>query len=118
MVTVLPKGATVTVLSKTNSSWYQVSYTDASGDTWTGYVSASYLATGSSGSSDASSTATTVCALNLRSGAGTGYSVVKVMPKGATVTVLDRTNSSWYRVSYTDASGDTWTGYASARYLQ
>ncbi|MCC8099777.1 MAG: SH3 domain-containing protein, partial [Clostridiales bacterium] len=108
----------VTVLDKGNSSWYKVSYTGSSGDTWTGYASAAYLTTGSANASDASATATTACALNLRSGAGTSYSVVKVLPKGAAVTVLDKSNSSWYKVSYTDASGKSWTGYASARYLQ
>ncbi|MCD8160734.1 MAG: SH3 domain-containing protein, partial [Clostridiales bacterium] len=90
--------------------------------TWTGYVSASYLTTGSADSDDsgdaaASSTATTACSLNLRSGPGTDYDVVTVLPGGAEVTVLDTSNGTWYQVSYT-ASGCTWTGYVSAAYLQ
>ncbi len=96
-----------------------MSYT-ASGSTWTGYVSASYLTTGSGDSTDtsgASSTATTACSLNLRSGPGTDYDVVTVLPGGAEVTVLDTSNDTWYQVSYT-ASGSTWTGYVSAAYLQ
>ncbi|MCD8086090.1 MAG: SH3 domain-containing protein, partial [Clostridiales bacterium] len=123
VVTVLPSGAEVTVLDKTDGTWYQVSYT-ASGSTWTGYVSASYLTTASSDSGDsddsgdaASSTATTACSLNLRSGPGTDYDVVTVLPGGAEVTVLDTSNGTWYQVSYT-ASGSTWTGYVSAAYLQ
>ncbi|MCD7918101.1 MAG: SH3 domain-containing protein [Clostridiales bacterium] len=115
VVTVLPSGAEVTVLDKTSDTWYQVSYT-ASGSTWTGYVSASYLTTDSD-AADASSTATTACSLNLRSGPGTDYDVVTVLPGGAEVTVLDTSNGTWYQVSYT-ASGTTWTGYVSAAYLQ
>ncbi len=121
VVTVLPSGAQVTVLDKSNRYWYKVSYTGSTGATWTGYVGASYLTVGSaaaSSTSNASSTATTACPLNLRSGPGSSYSVVTVLPGGVQVTVLDKSNSSWYKVSYTNASGSTWTGYVGARYLQ
>lgn len=49
--------------------------------------------------------------LNLRSGPGTGYRVVDVMPAGATVDVLG-CGTYWCRVAY----GDT-QGYASSSYL-
>ncbi|MCC8064904.1 MAG: SH3 domain-containing protein, partial [Clostridiales bacterium] len=74
--------------------------------------------TDESDSSASAETATTTAALNLRSGAGTSYSVVTVLPKGATVTVLSKTNSAWYQVSYTNSAGTKWTGYASASYLK
>ena len=51
--------------------------------------------------------------VNLRSGPGTNYPVVDCLPKGASVTVTDRSNSAWYAVSY---NGNT--GYMSSRYLE
>ena len=36
--------------------------------------------------------------LNMRSGPGMGYMVVKVLPKGTYVTVLDTSNPDWYLV--------------------
>jgi uncharacterized protein YraI len=49
--------------------------------------------------------------LNLRSGPGTGYRVVDVMPEGAYVNVLGCTGS-WCEVAFRGI-----TGYASASYL-
>ncbi|HEX5508493.1 MAG TPA: SH3 domain-containing protein [Pseudolabrys sp.] len=49
--------------------------------------------------------------LNLRSGPGTGYGVVAVMPAGARVDVVGCTGS-WCRVAYGSAEG-----YASRNYL-
>jgi len=49
--------------------------------------------------------------LNLRSGPGTGYRVVTVMPAGAEVDVLG-CSGSWCRVAWGSAEG-----YASASYL-
>jgi uncharacterized protein YraI len=49
--------------------------------------------------------------LNLRSGPGTGYRVIAVMPAGARVDVLG-CSGSWCRVAWGSAEG-----YASASYL-
>lgn len=49
--------------------------------------------------------------LNLRSGPGTNYRVLSVLPAGSSVDVLG-CGRSWCRVSSTDG-----TGYASSRYL-
>ncbi|MDQ3274662.1 MAG: SH3 domain-containing protein [Actinomycetota bacterium] len=43
---------------------------------------------------------TVTSALNLRSGPGTSYRVVLVMPKGATVTLQQRYENGYYYVSY------------------
>ena len=51
--------------------------------------------------------------LNLRSGAGTSYSVKKVIPTNTTVTVTDRSNKDWLKVRLSDGT----TGYCSADYL-
>lgn len=65
------------------------------------------------GSRPVGSTLKTTAALNLRKGAGTGYGVLVVMPKGATVTVVRSAPvSGWYNVKY-----GTRTGWASGQYL-
>ena len=62
----------------------------------------------------AATTATTTSALNVRSGTGTSYSVLKVLSKSSEVTVLDTTsNTSWYKVLLSDGT----TGYCSSKYL-
>ena len=43
--------------------------------------------------------------VNFRSGPGTGYSILDCLPKGASVTVTDRSNSSWYAVNYNGKDG-------------
>lgn len=48
----------------------------------------------------------------MRCGPGTGYDIIDCLPKGAVVTVNDRSNSSWYAVSYNGEDG-----YMSSRYL-
>ena len=49
----------------------------------------------------------------MRSGPGTSYGILISIPFGATVSVLDISNSSWYKVTY---SGKT--GYVSSQYIQ
>ena len=43
--------------------------------------------------------------VNFRSGPGTGYSILDCLPKGVSVTVTDRSNSSWYAVNYNGRDG-------------
>ena len=50
--------------------------------------------------------------LRIRSGAGTNYKVLGLMPKGAAVTITGEANSGWAKVSYNGISG-----YASRQYL-
>lgn len=52
---------------------------------------------------------TTTTNLNLRTGAGTGNSIITTIPKGATVTV---TGDAWYPVTYGEQSG-----WVSGKYL-
>lgn len=51
--------------------------------------------------------------LNLRSEPGTSSAIITSIPPNAKVTVLDQSNSEWYKVQY-----DGKTGYAAAQYLQ
>ena len=62
----------------------------------------------------------TADALNVRSGAGTSYSIVAVIYYGSTVTVTGSANDSsgtkWYKISFS-YSGATKTGYVSSSYI-
>ncbi len=51
--------------------------------------------------------------LNVRSAPNSSASLVGTVPKGATVNVLDTSNSSWYYIQY-----ESIKGYASSKYIQ
>ena len=133
----LKKGATVTILSSSNG-WYKIQYTSSK----TGWVSGSYIkvttttsnsGSSSNGSSNSGSTSSgntssgntssgtttttktgTVTAdeLNVRSGAGTSYSIIGTLKKGAKVTILS-TSNGWHKIQYTSSK----TGWVSASYV-
>ena len=50
--------------------------------------------------------------LNVRSGPGSGYSVIGTVAKGSTVVIVDSSNSSWHKIKY--GSG---YGYVSKSYI-
>ena len=99
VITVIPKGAQVSV-SGYSGDWAKVTYSGKNG-----YAHSSYL------KNPAASVRYTTANLNMRSGPGTSYSVILVIPKGAEVSVLD-SSSTWFKVSYGGK-----TGYASSSYL-
>ena len=51
--------------------------------------------------------------VNMRSGPGLSYEVIDCLPRGAEVTVLNRSNSNWYAVSYNGSEGFMSSGYLS-----
>ena len=57
--------------------------------------------------------AKTTADLNLRKGAGTNYSVVKVIDQNTTLNVVEASNSNWLKVKLSDGT----TGYCFADYL-
>ena len=61
----------------------------------------------------ANHTVKTICSLNLRASASTSSSVVKVMTKGATMTLAEDSVNGWAKLT-----GDGSTGYASTAYLE
>lgn len=103
LITKLPKGTYVTLIEKTGS-WWKVEYADSC----YGYVSVQYI----SAISGTYARKVTASLLNVRSGAGTAYSVKEVLPGGKTVVVLS-TDSGWSRILY----NGTRTGYVSSKYL-
>lgn len=61
-------------------------------------------------------TVTATDGLNLRTGAGTNYSIITTMKYGTTVTIVDSTkvNGTWLKVKTSDGK----TGYCSSNYLR
>ena len=100
----LSKGTKVEVISTTNG-WSKIKYNGS-----TGYVSSKYLSSSSTTSSTTIKyvTATT---LNVRSGAGTNYSIIGSLSKGTKVEVISTTNG-WSKIKYNGS-----TGYVSSQYL-
>ena len=116
VVTVLSPSQPVTTTGNTSGAWYEVT----TGDGQTGWASGTYLKpTGSSGATGGSSSAptasgsaTTTSAVNVRSGPGTGYSVLTVAAKGTTLPTTGKTSGGW-----TEVIRDGQTAWISTSYL-
>ncbi|NLI61700.1 MAG: SH3 domain-containing protein, partial [Clostridiales bacterium] len=113
----LPRNRQVELLGK-QGSWYKIKF--ASG---TGYVHGDYLKIGSSanngsnnsGNQDKTQQRTgtvNASALNVRTGPGTGYARVGLLPRGAKVTITGE-SGSWYKIQ----SGSI-NGYVSKTYIK
>lgn len=128
VVMTLPKGAVVTS-SERLGNWYKVTYNyKAKGKQTvkTGWVSGTYLKPKPAADSVSTAqkfTKTTfqvTSGLNMRTGAGSQYKILLTIPKGKTVTSSEKLGS-WYKVSYTYASGGkkvTKAGWVSGSYLK
>lgn len=104
VLTMLPKGSYVTLLSQSGNWWY-VEYANGR----YGYCYGAYI---TPVESTVATVATKTDPLNVRRGPGTSYTWQGSLPKGSSVLVLSRENG-WCRVLYQG----TKTGYASAQYL-
>lgn len=100
----LPKGGYVTLISNSNGWWY-VEY----GKGRFGYCSDRYI---SVTSATAKTVNITSGSLNIRSGAGTGYSIIGSLKKGEVVLELS-SSSGWSKIVYFG----TKVGYVSSSYL-
>lgn len=109
VIKTLPVNTAVTVVSSKNKSWYQVKLSNGQ----TGYVSSKYLKAGS-GSASTAKMMTTTAYVNLRTGAGTKYTVLLVVPPKTKVTVVSTANKSWYKVKIPSGK----QGYLSRQYLK
>lgn len=107
----MANGTQVTVLEK-GDAWSRVSTPQG----LTGYASNEYLSFFEGDGSSSGSTTTiyanvTASALYLRSGPGTGYPSITLLPNGKQVTVLEK-GGAWSKVTV-----DGLTGYCSSEYL-
>ena len=98
IITTLSKGSSVTILGE-SYGWYYISYNG-----YTGYMIGDYISENYSGGSTTRSGTVTGSGVRMRSGPGTGYSVVTTFNRGTTVTVTG-SSGSWYKVSYGGYSG-------------
>ena len=103
-----PSNAKLVVLEEAGDGWYKVSYNAVEG-----YMAGEYLTV--STSMDAAlgygKVNSDVSSLNIRSGAGTGYSVLSSV-SGGTVLELIGVQDGWYKVVHGGASG-----YVSSDYI-
>ena len=115
----VPLGDAITILYRSNAGWYRVQY-----GSYTGYMSSDYIdvfgaveetPTTPSPEPDTEThwNGRTTAFVNLRSGPSTGYRIYLTVPLGDAITILDRSNSGWYRVQY-----GSYTGYMSSDYIQ
>lgn len=100
----LSNGSYITLIS-TSGDWYYVEYADGK----YGYCHKNYIKPDSGKTATVSTSST---ALNVRSGAGTNYSIKDSVPKGDVVIILSSSNG-WSKILY----DGTKTGYVSSQYL-
>ncbi|HEX2985809.1 MAG TPA: SH3 domain-containing protein [Caproiciproducens sp.] len=117
VILTLSKGVAVTVLDDSNAVWVKVR--TAGGKT--GYCSKQFLSyagkpagPSGGGSSVSGGSAVTTSSLNLRSGAGTSYSILATLKNGTSVKVIDSSNPTWTKVQI--SSGQQ--GFCSRQYLK
>lgn len=109
IIKTLSKNTALTITSKSNKSWYKAKLSDGTA----GYISSDYIKEGTV-STATSIKAYTTAVVNLRKGAGTGYSVIKVLPKNTNLTITSKSNKSWYKVKLSNGTA----GYISSSYLK
>jgi uncharacterized protein YraI len=103
---VLWQGNTITARGASQNGWTPVTYQGKSA-----WVSSQYLAgTAAPAAAQTSSggTATTLAALNLRTGAGLSFAVIRVLPKGSTVTLTGRTANGFSEVGANQWVSTSW----------
>lgn len=113
VLTVMKSGTTTSSLG-TSGNWTKVTVNGK-----TGYVYNKYLTSGSNApSTPTTSTSKTVyvtaSALNVRSGAGTSYSVIGSLSKGKAASVVG-TSGNWYKIKYGSGYGYISASYTSAK---
>ena len=109
ITTKLYKGDKVEIL-ETSNGWHKIKASNGK----IGWVSGDYIKVYSGSTSQTSYKATvTATSLNVRSGAGTSYSVITKLSKGTVVDVIESASNGWKKIK---TSGGT-TGWASGDYL-
>lgn len=104
VIMTVPQGATVTIVSKDNSRWYKVTYKGK-----TGYIRSAYL-----GSEKTTQEVKTLAEnLNMRSSKSltSKSNIIKVLPKGAKVTILAKEGDNWLKVKYGGKTGYIKSGH-------
>src|SRR5680860_99207 len=113
VITVMPNGAQVTLTGQTSGGWKSVSYNGNAGWAFAEFLSTSGNSSDDDGASPPATTgsATTTAALNMRAGSSTGYAVLLVVPRGATVSLTSSTSNGYTRVVYSGTTGWVLSSY-------
>ena len=106
VITVLNKGIKVEVISESNG-WSKIKY-----DGRLGYVASRYLDLESSTNVSTTKKEVNATSLNVRSGAGTNYSIIGKLSKGSKIDVISESNG-WSKINYNGK-----IGYVSSSYLK
>ena len=102
------KGDTLEVIGSLNG-WYNIKLSNGK----TGWVSGDYLSiSGSSTNTESKKGTVTTDTLNVRSGAGTSYSIISKVHKGDTVNIVGSSNG-WYKIELSSGK----TGWVSSDYV-
>lgn len=104
VLTVMGKGTSTTNLGASNG-WTKVSVNGKTGFVYSKYLSSSSQSVSSNSSTTSTQTVTiTASSLNVRSGAGTQYSSIGGLAKGANATAIS-TTGDWYKIKYGSGYG-------------
>lgn len=108
ITTKLYKGDKVEIL-ETSNGWHKIKASNGK----IGWVSGDYIKVSSGSTSQTSYKATvTATSLNVRSGAGTSYSIISKVHKGDTVNIVGSSNG-WYKIELSSGK----TGWVSSDYV-
>ena len=109
ITTKLYKGDKVEIL-ETSNGWHKIKASNGK----IGWVSGDYIKVSSGSTSQTSYKATvTATSLNVRSGAGTSYSVITKLSKGTVVDVLESASNGWKKIKTSNGT----IGWVSGSYL-
>ena len=110
IITTVKKNDKVNILQSSNG-WYKIETTSGK----QGWASSSYISISNSSTTNNSTSTNTAIVntdgLNFRNGAGTSYSIIKVLNKGDKVEVISESNG-WSKVKY-----DSRLGYVASKYI-
>ncbi len=109
ITTKIYKGNKVEIL-ETSNGWHKIKTSNGT----IGWVSGSYISVYSGSTSQTSYKATVnATSLNVRSGAGTSYSVITKLSKGTVVDVIESASNGWKKIKTSSGT----TGWVSGDYL-
>ncbi|MGN0478494.1 MAG: SH3 domain-containing protein [Hominenteromicrobium sp.] len=116
---VISSGTAITVTDTSDSTWYGVTVNGKSGYMFSAYIQ--FTESGSSATPTPTPTPTpapseskaakTTEYVHLRSGKGTNYSSLGIIPSGTAITVTDTSDSTWYGVTVNGKSGYMFSAY-------
>jgi uncharacterized protein YraI len=111
IILVIPYQASVTAIGPEQNGYINVIYADR-----TGWAHGDYLTVTSGDDTPPVfvGTGKTTAALNLRSGAGSNYSVKRVIPYGATIELYDGVTNNYRQVMYAGTFGWAYADYIAA----